>query len=87
MELTTEYNDKTSLFGTKTAFMFGGYILQILCGVTFSILFPTDVLRQIYLQALLFAALFGVSIATCVPTPRTRLPDSPWARPATPQAC
>lgn len=63
MELTSDYNEKTSLFGIKTAFQFLGYILYVVMSIGLAIMFPTDILYVVMIPAILYAALMAISIA------------------------
>ena len=59
LELTSDYHEKTRLFGVKVDGMFGGYLLQTAAG---SLVFAGDNLGLVASQAVLFGGLLVVSL-------------------------
>ena len=47
MELTSDYMERASLFGVKSAFQFTGYLVQTVLGVAFAVVFATNVQAQV----------------------------------------
>ena len=68
------YDEKTKLFGTKTAFQFGGYLAQVLVGMALALMFNTDVLTQVYLQTIVYTALLAVAIVVLLRGVKERPP-------------
>ena len=63
LELTSDYHEKTRLFGVKVAGMFGGYLLQTAAGLALgSLVFAGDNLGLVASQAVLFGGLLVVSL-------------------------
>jgi Na+/melibiose symporter-like transporter len=73
MELTDDYAQRSSVFGVKAAFQFGGYLLLGASGFYFSsAVYPDDIGKQIRASSVMWAVLnvaaFGLLLA-CLQTP------------------
>eukprot|EP00965_Chrysotila_dentata_P256489 6212554-Pleurochrysis_carterae.AAC.3 len=55
-ELTSDYHEKSLLFGYKTAFQFGGYIVQIAISTALASAHGNDVLRRVRVESFVYAA-------------------------------
>jgi Na+/melibiose symporter-like transporter len=61
MELTTDYDERTSLFGWKGGFQMLGYIAVGGVGMVFAGLYPNDVGTQVLVPGLVFSAVVALA--------------------------
>merc|ERR1719197_388352 len=63
MELTTDYNERTSLFGYKSFSQFFGYLFMGALLMVFAGIYPSSIFKQIFPISIIFAAAVVASFA------------------------
>eukprot|EP00327_Prymnesium_parvum_P016557 CAMPEP_0113289582 /NCGR_PEP_ID=MMETSP0008_2-20120614/32938_1 /TAXON_ID=97485 /ORGANISM="Prymnesium parvum" /LENGTH=698 /DNA_ID=CAMNT_0000141129 /DNA_START=56 /DNA_END=2153 /DNA_ORIENTATION=+ /assembly_acc=CAM_ASM_000153 len=79
MELTSDYNEKSKLFGIKATFQFSGYLFQTAIAVVLARMFPTSIITQVSIGSFILGAIMLLSIAVLVYGVRER-PATPVTR-------
>ena len=72
MELTDDYDERSRLFGIKSAFQFCGYLLQTGFAIYLSASFATNILYQVQVQSYALSSLTFIAVITLLKNVKER---------------